>query len=173
VVAVTVKGIHEALGMNLSDYKPAEPSPEIPEEKDRLVLHRKEQNVVPSRRFKQQTKYDSAMSIPDQEDIDGLADELILEDSTDDAVIDIANMMASIEFEDDEDSAGFDKPLIRTVIEQKLIESLGSFSTEVRNAFADPKNKTVRAALGALMIQGLLTPKRWFLIKRGANYFVG
>ncbi|MDF1663991.1 MAG: hypothetical protein P1V97_19635, partial [Planctomycetota bacterium] len=65
-----------------------------------------------------------------------------------------------------------DRAHIRAKIEQKLIETLGSFTAEIQAAFRDPKNKTVRGALAVLMVKGVLTPKRWSLIKRAAGNFL-
>ncbi|MDF1663990.1 MAG: FHA domain-containing protein [Planctomycetota bacterium] len=88
-----------------------------------------------------------------------------------DAVIEFGGDVSFWFYDEREDASGWDRAHIRAKIEQKLIETLGSFTREIQAAFRDPKNKTVRGALAVLMVKGVLTPGRWSLIKKASNGF--
>jgi hypothetical protein len=81
------------------------------------------------------------------------------------AVIGLSGEVA-LWFYDARSDERLDNPPTRSRVESALIETLGSFESKIREAFRDPRNTTVRSCLAALMVAGILSPRKWLLIAR-------
>jgi len=80
-----------------------------------------------------------------------------------DAVIALSGQVTLWFYDERQDPEGLDHPANRKRVEAALVGAMPSFDGEIRAAFQKPM--TTRAALAALMLEGLLTPSLWSLIK--------